>query len=76
MGLLGFGYPWEEGEEAWMFIRQKAAQDDPERQHLLRPIYEEPNHARPQDAADDDSCFMKIGPMMIHYKLAHSQVSS
>ncbi|CAL8469298.1 g8839 [Coccomyxa elongata] len=73
MGLLGFGYPWEEGEEAWILMRQKAPQHDPERQQLFEPIDEEPSGATPRSCADEDSCFIVMGPITLHYKVAHPQ---
>ncbi|KAK9908457.1 hypothetical protein WJX75_008214 [Coccomyxa subellipsoidea] len=73
MGLLGFGYPWEEGEEAWMLLRQKSRHTDLESQQLLRDIDEDPHGVTPSDVADEDSCFFTMGTMQIHYKVARSQ---
>lgn len=64
----------QEGEEAWMLMRQKAPQHDPERQQLLEPVDEEPNGATPRSCADEDTCFIRMGPIELHYKVANPQV--
>ncbi len=64
----------QEGEEAWMLGRQKSTHGDLESQQLLRVIDEDPDGVVPTDVADEDSCFITIGTMLVHYKIARSQV--
>ena len=57
-----------------MLMRQKAPQHDPERQQLLESVDEEPDGIIPRSCADEDSCFIRIGPIELHYKVANPQV--
>lgn len=60
MGLLGFGYPWE---------REEAA--------VLGSIYKETDvdmsdaDVAPETLADEDSLFVRIGKLRVHYKCWH-----
>ncbi len=55
-------------------MRQKVPQHDPERQQLFDSIDEEPSGATPRSCADEDSCFIVMGLLTLHYKVAHPQV--
>ena len=67
MGLIGFGYPWEEGEHAWVMagrrqsLRENSVQDD-----LLYLDFDVPRGV----LADPDSKFVDCGELSVHYKEA------
>ncbi len=63
LGLVGFGYPWERGEEAAvLFSSYKAA----------GPFVDMSDaDVAPEMLADDDSLFVRIGKLKVHYKCWH-----
>ncbi len=72
MGLAGFGYPWEEGEQAWLLLHQQSRSVS---ERLLDVAEEEaPSGPSIADLADADSRFITIGKCSVHYNLAVPEV--
>lgn len=65
MGLGGFGYPWEEGEEAWLMLGR--SQNWTEEDELLS---DSGGDVPPRSLADADSLFVECGGITVHYKEA------
>ncbi|KAK9836382.1 hypothetical protein WJX74_000036 [Apatococcus lobatus] len=63
LGLLGFGYPWEEGEEAWLMMGKRAPPSPSSRSdmHLSDDV-------PAISLADPDSRFVDCCGLSVHYK--------
>mmetsp|Transcript_535 Transcript_535/g.1611 ORF Transcript_535/g.1611 Transcript_535/m.1611 type:complete len:721 (+) Transcript_535:147-2309(+) len=77
MGLDGFGYPWEEGEEAWFMLGRTGGISpprDPEKGDGGSTGGggggEWVDDVTPQSLADPDSRFMECGAVTVHLKEA------
>jgi hypothetical protein len=59
MGLAGFGYPWEEGEEAWGMLRSAPT--------VLEAMTKSGDGAdlSPESLADEDSRFMDVAGIKV-----------
>mmetsp|Transcript_18106 Transcript_18106/g.38963 ORF Transcript_18106/g.38963 Transcript_18106/m.38963 type:complete len:770 (+) Transcript_18106:366-2675(+) len=66
MGLAGFGYPWEEGEEAWTMLRRPDLEEMTKTSDGGRPDGGE--DVPPETMADDDSKFVEVCGVKVHYK--------
>ncbi|CAD7697615.1 unnamed protein product [Ostreobium quekettii] len=65
MGLIGFGYPWEEGEEAWVMAgRQQSIRESTMQEGLLSSDDDVPREM----LADESSKFVDCGGLSVHYK--------
>lgn len=65
MGLIGFGYPWEEGEEAWVMAgRQQSIMESALNEDLMTSDLDVPREV----LADHDSKFVDCGGVSVHYK--------
>ncbi|KAK9811616.1 hypothetical protein WJX72_007022 [[Myrmecia] bisecta] len=61
MGLLGYGYPWEEGEEAWLLMGRSQTLPDTAEERPLADV-------DPRSLADPDSRFADCQGLTVHYK--------
>ncbi|CAL5229945.1 g13374 [Coccomyxa viridis] len=69
LGLMGYGFPWEEGEASRLYQGQRNKE-----QQLLLPQHQPPEpELLPQDLADDDSLFTSVNGVSVHYKLMHPE---
>ncbi|CAK0784223.1 hypothetical protein CVIRNUC_007427 [Coccomyxa viridis] len=69
LGLMGFGYPWEEGEADRLYQKHRSQQQE----HLIPQEQPEAPHLLPQDLADPDSQFTTIKSVSVHYKIAYPE---
>ncbi|GMH33529.1 hypothetical protein BSKO_01363 [Bryopsis sp. KO-2023] len=63
MGLIGFGYPWEEGEEAWVMAGRRSFHETGTDDDILLDL------DVPREVMRDvDSKFIDCGGLSVHYK--------
>ena len=67
MGLGGFGYPWEESEEAWLVAGSRASRGCLED---TDPALRSTDDVPPAALADPDSRFIECAGLTVHYKEA------
>ncbi|KAK9869036.1 hypothetical protein WJX84_005053 [Apatococcus fuscideae] len=65
LGLLGFGYPWEEGEEAWLMMGKRAPASPSSRSDMQLS-----DDVPAVSLADPDSRFIECCGLSVHYKEA------
>lgn len=69
-GLGGLGFPWEQGEAAWLLSGQLQSRAEEGRGADLHDGEDVP----PEQLADPDSRWARCGGLRVHYKLALPQV--
>jgi hypothetical protein len=71
MGLAGFGYPWEDGEQAWLLHSQRVSDSGshPKNTSSDGGVAAGPDGDLPPEClADPDSSFVDVDGVRVHYK--------
>lgn len=71
-GLGGWGFPWQEGEEAWLVAGQ--LQSQAEEGQVAAAAEGSGGDVPAERLADPDSRWVEVGGVRVHYKLALPQV--
>jgi hypothetical protein len=71
MGLAGFGYPWEDGEQAWLLHTQRVSEPGMHAKNTSSDggVTAGPDGDLPPEClADPDSAFVDVDGVRVHYK--------
>ena len=76
-GLGGWGFPWQEGEDAWMVLGHLQSQAEAEEgQGPASSVGRRDADVPAEQLADPDSRWAESGGLRVHYKLALPLVRS